>query len=115
MHSPGETTDADGDGYAAEEGDCDDTDALTSPGALEACDGWDNDCDGEIDEEMAASAVSSVVPLVFRTLRPNRMYFLVRPERSVQVPAIAIPSVVAEPESSVQLVEAGRLMLSSES
>ncbi len=31
-------------------GDCDDADALNTPGASEACDGQDNDCDGSIDE-----------------------------------------------------------------
>ncbi len=49
-------TDADGDGYCAEESfggemDCDDTDPGVNPGAGEiAGDGIDNDCDGEIDE-----------------------------------------------------------------
>jgi hypothetical protein len=31
--------------------DCDDTNAAIHPGAEEACDGADNDCDGEVDEE----------------------------------------------------------------
>ncbi|MFN7147798.1 MAG: putative metal-binding motif-containing protein, partial [Myxococcota bacterium] len=39
------------DGYAAEAGDCDDTDATVSPGAAEACDGEDDDCDGATDED----------------------------------------------------------------
>ncbi len=42
--------DDDGDGYAACE-ECDDTDASSYPGADEYCDGADNDCDGDIDEE----------------------------------------------------------------
>ena len=41
--------DSDGDGYAAEE-DCDDNNSLVSPGAEELCDGFDNNCDGQIDE-----------------------------------------------------------------
>ena len=42
--------DADGDGYTAALGDCDDEDAAANPGATEVCDGADNDCDGEVDE-----------------------------------------------------------------
>ena len=43
-------TDCDGDGYDADE-DCDDTDATVYPDAIEVCDGIDNDCDSEIDED----------------------------------------------------------------
>jgi len=58
--------DADGDGYGAPgmevvacdapaghvvgNGDCDDGDAAAHPDAIEACDGRDTDCDGEVDE-----------------------------------------------------------------
>ena len=45
-----DTTDADGDGFSADEGDCDDTDAATWPGAIELCDGADQNCDGQVDD-----------------------------------------------------------------
>lgn len=37
--------DADGDGYTASQGDCDDANSTVYPGAPEYCDGLDNDCD----------------------------------------------------------------------
>ncbi len=48
--STGCPTDADGDGYTVEAGDCNDNDASIYPGAPEVCDGLDNDCDGAVDE-----------------------------------------------------------------
>lgn len=61
-------TDEDGDGYAGtphgrscvspgpgagpEDVDCDDDDPVTYPGAVELCDGWDNDCDGIPDNDI---------------------------------------------------------------
>jgi len=41
--------DLDGDGFTPADGDCDDDNRMTWPGATELCDGEDNDCDGQID------------------------------------------------------------------
>ena len=47
--SPG---DEDGDGFTESQGDCNDADATISPTSEEVCDGVDNDCDREIDEDL---------------------------------------------------------------
>lgn len=39
-------------GYVANASDCDDQDATFSPNAAEVCDGFDNNCDGSIDENL---------------------------------------------------------------
>jgi hypothetical protein len=44
------------DGYASDFGDCDDTADTVNPGEDELCDGLDNDCDDEIDEDDAVDA-----------------------------------------------------------
>lgn len=51
--------DLDGDGFTDCE-DCDDTDANTYPGAVERCDGRDNDCDGNITFEGQEGAECAV-------------------------------------------------------
>ena len=43
-------------GYVADDSDCDDSDASTHPGASEYCDGHDDDCDGDVDEDDAVDA-----------------------------------------------------------
>ena len=45
-----EPVDADADGVSVEDGDCDDSDPEVLPGAVEQCNGIDDNCDGEIDE-----------------------------------------------------------------
>ncbi len=45
-------------GYAADPDDCDDTDDETWPGAYEYCDGDDDDCDGDIDEDDAVDVAT---------------------------------------------------------
>ncbi len=40
------------DGHVANDSDCDDTDPGVHPGAIEACNDRDDDCDGEIDEDV---------------------------------------------------------------
>jgi len=65
-------TDSDGDGFGdaasstqaceapsgtvSDATDCDDSDATASPGQAEVCDGVDNDCDTEVDEDSALDA-----------------------------------------------------------
>jgi hypothetical protein len=48
--------DADGDGYSECAGDSNDADATVNPAVQEACDGKDNDSDGELDETCAFCA-----------------------------------------------------------
>ena len=48
--------DSDGDSYTENQGDCDDDNATAFPDADERCDGADNNCDGEIDEDSAVDA-----------------------------------------------------------
>ncbi|HUT22218.1 MAG TPA: MopE-related protein [Candidatus Bipolaricaulota bacterium] len=49
----GMCVDQDGDGYSPFAGDCDDGNDSLFPGAQELCDGIDNNCDGETDEDFA--------------------------------------------------------------
>ena len=44
------------DGSVADHGDCDDTSASVYPGATESCDGTDEDCDGEVDNDASGAS-----------------------------------------------------------
>lgn len=44
-------------GYATRKWDCDEGDATSNPAADERCDGKDNDCDGQVDENSAIDAI----------------------------------------------------------
>jgi hypothetical protein len=66
-------------GYASSSSDCDDSDSSIRPGATEACDYVDNDCDGTVDEGGCAdievtnvsASVGSSTTTVTATLRNN--------------------------------------------
>jgi hypothetical protein len=45
-----DTSDVDGDGWSVVQGDCNDNNSAVNPGAVEICDGLDNDCDLMVDE-----------------------------------------------------------------
>ena len=51
-----ETIDSDGDGVTEEDGDCDDNDASIHPGAVEVCDGVDDNCSGSNADEAATAS-----------------------------------------------------------
>lgn len=59
-----EAADADDDGHAPIEcggGDCDDADPDVAPGELDVCDGANNDCDNELDEDASCSGLQTCV------------------------------------------------------
>ncbi|MCC7535403.1 MAG: hypothetical protein IT379_04285 [Deltaproteobacteria bacterium] len=75
--------DADGDGVGACAGDCDDENPRVFPGAAEACDSIDNDCDSEVDEGLISECGDCRLGCV-RTTAPNEttMVWQLDPESS---------------------------------
>jgi hypothetical protein len=61
----GASRDNDSDGWTVAEGDCDDADRRTFPGATESCNGWDDDCDGTIDEGCGGSGTTETYQLAW--------------------------------------------------
>ncbi|MBK6944839.1 MAG: T9SS type A sorting domain-containing protein [Flavobacteriales bacterium] len=54
--------DADADGFTTCQGDCDDANAAVHPGVTEVCDGIDNNCDGQIDEDNVCGCLPAGTP-----------------------------------------------------
>jgi len=54
-----EQIDQDGDGFVWPE-DCNDADPNTFPGAIEVCDGYDNDCTGDLDDNPACVRICNL-------------------------------------------------------
>ncbi len=65
----GPITDEDADGFSPDEGDCDDGDPTVFPGADEACNGVDDDCDGATDEDPCSGDCDAYVPQDFATIQ----------------------------------------------
>ena len=62
FHEHEEAQDADGDGWTASQGDCDDADPSVHPGASEAPNGIDDDCDGQVDEGLDLDGDGHAMP-----------------------------------------------------
>jgi hypothetical protein len=49
--------------YVLENTDCDDSDSDVNPGAVEICDGKDNDCDGQVDEGVCGETCADPIAI----------------------------------------------------
>ena len=66
-----------GNGYVANDNDCNDLNANAYPGAEEICDGVDNDCDGDIDSN-ASSTIPMPTAMAWRSNNPANVLMLHR-------------------------------------
>jgi len=69
-------------GYVANQADCNDAVASVHPGAVEACNGLDDDCDGSVDDAAVPGAVGTdtfpdVVTYAWNALADAQMYDVV--------------------------------------
>jgi hypothetical protein len=75
--------DDDGDGFSDNAGDCNDSEASVYPGAIEVCDGLDNDCNQATDDIDLSESVS--IETAARSLEGNTVLYLQDPNPPVQV------------------------------
>ena len=55
-------SDADGDGFSIEAGDCNDADSTVFPDAPELCDSKDNDCNDTVDDVVCSAFAGATGP-----------------------------------------------------
>lgn len=71
--------DYDNDGFTTIQGDCDDNDPSVYPGAEELCDGVDNDCNGQIDEnDVCDNTFADITIMLDGSLQQNERLSNVR-------------------------------------
>jgi hypothetical protein len=71
------------DGYAGTDDDCDDSSPFIYPGAVDVCDGIDNDCDGDFDEDSKSGwplvSIDHRAPAVWEVDQTNGALSLISP------------------------------------
>ena len=71
-------------GYVTDNSDCDDTDDTVYPGAFEFCDGVDNNCDGDTDEECECDGDYLTINTITEEI--NRAQFTIMSDAVVNTP-----------------------------